>query len=128
MALPTTTWVDHYSSCSTRTTPSSWSAPKASGPYGLWLRQITRHTATAKVCMNVVDTSRTGSEPYNDRLSAQRATVIRQKLAAETPELMARTKVSGVGFRENIIGTGTDDPTDALDRRVEFKILPCAAS
>lgn len=54
MALPTTTWVDHYSSCSTRTTPSSWSDPKVSGPYGLWLQQIARHTATAKMCMSVV--------------------------------------------------------------------------
>ena len=36
-----------------------------------------------------------------------------------------RTKTSGVGFRENIIGTGTDDATDALDRRVEFRIGGC---
>jgi hypothetical protein len=33
-----------------------------------------------------------------------------------------------VGWRENIIGTGTDDVTDALDRRVEFKIVACPAA
>lgn len=103
-----------------------WPDPKISGPYPIWLRQIARYSASEKVCMNVVGhTSRTGSEPYNDRLSEQRATAIRQKLAAEAPELMTRTKASGVGFRENIIGTGTDDATDALDRRVEFKIVGC---
>lgn len=103
-----------------------WPDPKVSGPYPIWLRQIARYSANAKVCMNVVGhTSRTGSEPYNDRLSEQRATAIRQKLASEAPELTARTKASGVGFRENIIGTGTDDATDALDRRVEFKIVGC---
>lgn len=103
-----------------------WSDPKVSGPYNLWLRQIAKQSATAKVCMDVVGhTSRTGSEPYNDRLSAQRATVIRQKLTSEAPELAARTKASGVGYRENIIGTGTDDASDALDRRVEFKIVGC---
>lgn len=103
-----------------------WPDPKVSGPYPIWLRTIARYSASEKVCMDVVGhTSRTGSEPYNDRLSAQRATVIRQKLTTEAPELTQRTKASGVGFRENIIGTGTDDATDALDRRVEFKIVGC---
>ncbi|HET7795356.1 MAG TPA: OmpA family protein [Rhizobacter sp.] len=108
-------------------TTEFWSDPKVSGPYPLWLRQIARQSANAKVCMDVVGhTSRTGSAAYNDKLSAQRATAIRQRLSSEAPELLARTKASGVGFRENIIGTGTDDASDALDRRVEFKIVPCA--
>jgi outer membrane protein OmpA-like peptidoglycan-associated protein len=108
-------------------TTDFWSDPKVSGPYPLWLRQIARQSANAKVCMDVVGhTSRTGSASYNDKLSAQRATAIRQRLSAEAPELVARTKASGVGFRENIVGTGTDDASDALDRRVEFKIVPCA--
>jgi outer membrane protein OmpA-like peptidoglycan-associated protein len=79
--------------------------------------------------MNVVGhTSHTGGEAYNDRLSEQRAMVIRQKLAGEAAELGARMKASGVGFRQNIIGTGTDDASDALDRRVEFRILGCGAA
>ena len=107
-------------------TTDFWSDPKVSGPYALWMRQIARQTAQSKVCMNVVGhTSRTGGDAYNDRLSAQRAAAIRQKLGAESGELMARTRTSGVGSRENIIGTGTDDASDSLDRRVEFKIVSC---
>jgi len=103
-----------------------WSDPKVNGPYALWLRQIARQANAAKVCMNVVGhTSRTGSEQTNDRLSQARATVIKQKLDAEAAELTARTKASGMGWRENIIGTGSDDISDALDRRVEFKIVSC---
>jgi len=103
-----------------------WSDPKVSGPYAIWMRQIAKQTSQAKVCMNVVGhTSRTGGEAYNDKLSAQRAAAIRQRLGAEAGELMTRTKASGVGFRENIIGTGTDDASDSLDRRVEFKIVGC---
>jgi outer membrane protein OmpA-like peptidoglycan-associated protein len=103
-----------------------WSDPKVSGPYPIWLRQIARNAASSKVCMNVVGhTSHTGGEAYNDRLSEQRAAVIRQKLAGEAAELGARMKASGVGFRQNLIGTGTDDASDALDRRVEFKVLGC---
>ena len=107
-------------------TTDFWSDSKISGAYALWMRQIARQTAQAKVCMNIVGhTSRTGGEAYNDKLSAQRSAAIRQKLGTEAAELMPRTKTSGVGSRENIIGTGTDDATDSLDRRVEFKIVGC---
>jgi len=103
-----------------------WSDPKVSGPYDLWLRQIARQATAAKVCMDVVGhTSRTGPEPYNDRLSLNRASYIKQRLEAESRDLALRTRPQGMGFRQNIVGTGTDDVRDALDRRVEFKIVAC---
>ena len=109
-------------------TTDFWSDPKVSGPYAIWLRQIAKQTAQAKVCMNIVGhTSRTGGDAYNDKLSASRSAFIRQKLGTEpgAAEFLTRTKTSGVGSRENIIGTGTDDAGDSLDRRVEFKIVGC---
>jgi len=103
-----------------------WSDPRVSGPYAMWLRQIAKEGTAAKVCMNVVGhTSKTGSEQVNDALSLQRANFIRQKLAAESAALGSRTKTAGMGFRQNIVGSGTDNAVDALDRRVEFKIIPC---
>ena len=107
-------------------TTNFWSDSQVSGPYSFWLRQIARQAAVAKVCMNVVGhTSLTGSQAYNDRLSLQRAAYIKKRLDTEAPELASRTKASGMGFRENLVGTGTDDARDALDRRVEFKIAEC---
>lgn len=104
-----------------------WSDSRISGPYQMWLRQIAREAATAKVCVDIVGhTSRTGSERANDLLSLQRATHIKQRLDATSPGLDSKTKASGKGFRDNIVGSGTDDVRDALDRRVEFKIAPCA--
>ena len=103
-----------------------WSDPKVSGAYPMWLRQIARESTNAKVCMNIVGhTSRTGSEQTNDALSLQRANFIRERLVADAPSLAAKTKTSGMGFRQNIVGSGTDNAVDALDRRVEFKIVPC---
>ena len=103
-----------------------WSDPRVSGPYAMWLRQIAKEGTAAKVCMNVVGhTSKTGSEQVNDALSLQRANFIRQKLAAESAALGSRTKTAGMGFRQNIVGSGTDNAVDALDRRVEFRIVPC---
>ncbi|WP_345540811.1 OmpA family protein [Variovorax defluvii] len=103
-----------------------WSDAKVSGPYGMWLREIARASADAKVCMDIVGhTSRTGSVAFNDMLSMQRARYIRQRLVGEAAVLGERTTTSGKGFRENLIGSGTDDAVDALDRRVEFKIVGC---
>ncbi|KWT75980.1 MULTISPECIES: OmpA family protein [unclassified Variovorax] len=103
-----------------------WPDAKVSGPYPMWLREIARASADAKVCMDVVGhTSRTGSVAFNDTLSVQRARYIRQRLIVEASVLGERTKPSGKGFRENIIGSGTDDAVDALDRRVEFRIVDC---
>ena len=51
---------------------------------------------------------------------------MRQRLiAAKRPSSVARTRAEGMGFRQNIVGSGTDDSFDVLDRRVEFKIVPC---
>lgn len=103
-----------------------WSDPKVSGPYPMWLRQIAKESASARVCMVIVGhTSHTGSEQTNDTLSLQRATFMQQRLAAEATVLAQRTKPSGMGWRENLVGSGTDNAVDALDRRVEFRVEPC---
>jgi outer membrane protein OmpA-like peptidoglycan-associated protein len=103
-----------------------WSDNRVSGPYQMWLRQIAKESTSAKACMNIVGhTSHTGSEQVNDSLSLQRAAYIKQRLTTESTVLGTRTKATGMGFRQNIVGSGSDNAADALDRRVEFKIVPC---
>jgi len=103
-----------------------WSDPNISGAYAMWLRQIAQQAVAAGSCMNVVGhTSRSGPAQTNIALSLKRASVIRQRLAVEQPVLATRLKAEGMGFRENIVGSGTDNSFDVLDRRVEFKIVPC---
>jgi outer membrane protein OmpA-like peptidoglycan-associated protein len=103
-----------------------WSDPKISGSYAMWLRQIAREAVNAKSCMAIVGhTSRSGPAPINDALSLKRAAYVKQRLTLEAPELGPRTRAEGMGFRQNIVGSGTDDSFDVLDRRVEFKIVPC---
>jgi outer membrane protein OmpA-like peptidoglycan-associated protein len=103
-----------------------WPDTKISGPYPVWLRQISQQMATSRTCLRVVGhTSPTGSAPINERLSLRRADYIKQRLVAEARDAAARIETAGVGSRENIIGTGTDDQRDALDRRVEFRVIPC---
>lgn len=106
-----------------------WADSQASGPYGVWLQQIARHAAQNNACLDIVGhTSRSGPEPLNERLSLLRAEYIKQRLESEVPQLSNRTIASGKGSRENIVGTGTDNASDALDRRVEFKVIGCEAT
>lgn len=94
--------------------------------YPMWLRQIARAAQSGDMCLNVVGhTSRTGSEPLNERLSLARAAAVRERMVRESPPLSRRVRTSGVGSRHNLVGSGTDDLRDSLDRRVEFKVLKC---
>lgn len=102
--------------------------PKSAGPYPTWLRQIAdRAGRQSSSCMQVSGhTSRTGAEPLNERLSAQRAQFIKRRLDTDAPQLASRISAVGKGSQENITGLGTDDARDALDRRVEFKVVDCS--
>jgi hypothetical protein len=103
-----------------------WPGPEHAAVYPMWIRQIARAAQAANVCINVVGhTSRSGTEAVNDRISLQRAQTVRRLLEGQVPALSLRLTASGVGYRENIVGTGTDDAIDAIDRRVEFKVVPC---
>jgi outer membrane protein OmpA-like peptidoglycan-associated protein len=100
--------------------------PKVSGPYAMWLRLVAREVAASKSCLTIVGhTSHTGAEQFNDRLSMQRAVAIQRRLEALAPDTAARLVSAGMGFRENLVGSGSDDLRDALDRRVEFKVRNC---
>src|ERR1700733_15100395 len=71
-------------------------------------------------------TSPTGPAAMNDSLSQLRAEYVQSRLEGDEAPLKKRTVATGVGSRENLIGTGRDDGSDVLDRRVELKpIEPC---
>lgn len=104
-----------------------WSDSKVSGPYSIWLRQIAGRVAKSEKCVDVIGhTSHSGSEPMNDKLSLARAQMIKWRLESAAPDLVTRTRATGMGFRENVVGSGADDLSDLQDRRVEFKLAPCA--
>lgn len=103
-----------------------WKDTAVSGIYPMWLRKIASVTYSSDYCMTIVGhTSKTGSEAINDRLSLSRAHAVRDMLMQNERRLGSRIDTAGVGWRENIIGSGTDDARDSLDRRVEFKVRNC---
>lgn len=93
-----------------------------SSSYGMWLEQIASQAVASKTCFQITGhTSPTGTAALNDSLSLLRAEYIQSRLEEDQPTLKKRTVAAGVGSRENLIGTGRDDATDELDRRVELK-------
>ena len=102
--------------------------PDLAAQYTLWLREVAQAAAAGSSCLRVIGhTSKSGTAALNDSLSAQRAAYVRDRLEHGTGSLRGRVASEGVGSRETLIGLGTDDLRDALDRRVEFRVVDCAS-
>ncbi|MEO8249581.1 MAG: OmpA family protein [Burkholderiales bacterium] len=94
--------------------------------YEIWVATLAREIEQARSCVRIVGhTSRTGSASLNDRLSRKRAETLEQMLEHDNRRLATRLSALGVGSREALVGLGTDDLRDALDRRVEFRVVDC---
>jgi outer membrane protein OmpA-like peptidoglycan-associated protein len=105
-------------------TTSLDTAQQTTGPYDMWLREIATHSASRKACLQVTgNSSPTGSAALNDQLSQLRAEYVKGRLETDAPSLQGHLIATGVGSKNNLIGTGADDLSDALDRRVEFKVI-----
>ena len=99
---------------------------RLTGPYPIWIKSIGARASTATACLEVTGhTSATGLEPLNERLSQARADYVKSLLKASAPALAKRTIATGMGSRQTMVGTGRDDASDSLDRRVEFKMIGC---
>ncbi|MBL8429071.1 MAG: OmpA family protein [Dechloromonas sp.] len=100
--------------------------PALSAPYPGWLKAIAKQTGESSKCLEITGhTSPTGPEPLNERLSLLRAEAIKSRLAQNSSGLEKRMIANGVGSRQTMVGNGRDDASDALDRRVEFKVIGC---
>ena len=74
-----------------------------------------------KECFSVVGhSSNSGSKSFNLKLSLKRAQSIKDRAIPYYSNNTNKIRTLGKGFTKNIIGTGADDETDAVDRRVEF--------
>lgn len=97
--------------------------------YTVWLGQIGQFFSRHQYCVQVEGhSSHTGTEHYNKLLSLKRAEKIQSLILNDFPNLATKMKAVGKGFSENIVGTGTDDARDAIDRRVEFEVITCDIS
>ncbi len=105
-----------------------WTGGTLSQDYPMWLREIASRSAAQRVCMLVLGhTSPTGPRAVNESLSERRAKFVRQQIVERAPVLKVRLEALGRGSSDTLVGTGQDDATDALDRRVDFEPQRCNA-
>ena len=50
---------------------------------------------------------------------------MRQILVKQAPSLAPRLSTSALGRAQTLVGSGTDDLRDAVDRRVELRVVDC---
>jgi len=101
--------------------------------YPLWIDTIGEYFETSEECVEIIGhASPTGKAEYDQRLSLQRATRIKQSIIEKFKSVDAKVaSVQGKGHNDcllsepNGICTGTDDEQDAYDRRVEFRVVDC---
>jgi outer membrane protein OmpA-like peptidoglycan-associated protein len=94
--------------------------------YQIWLSALAQEAGNVPACVKIVGhTSRTGSASINEKLSLRRAEAVAKLLEDRNRTLSTRLSVGGSGSREALVGLGTDDVRDALDRRVEFRVVDC---
>jgi len=94
--------------------------------YQLWLRAIGQAVIAKNVCLDVNGhASASGSVDFNQRLSLSRAARIVSRLQQSASLSKSALASYGKGSSEMIVGTGADDTSDAIDRRVEFLVRDC---
>lgn len=105
---------------------SFFGEPEELVEYEIWLRQIARKILESESCVEISGhASRSGKADYNMKLSDKRAHRIQKQLLQVSSAIADKTAAVGRGFEENIVGSGTDDIRDAIDRRVEFTVKGC---
>jgi outer membrane protein OmpA-like peptidoglycan-associated protein len=105
---------------------TAWGADSSTKLYPLWLTEVAQRSGQRNACLEVTGhTSPSGPEPLNERLSLLRAEYVKTEIERRAPNLAKRVIASGAGSRESLVGNGKDDASDALDRRVEFKVIGC---
>jgi outer membrane protein OmpA-like peptidoglycan-associated protein len=94
--------------------------------YQIWTTSLAKGAGRVDSCIRIVGhASRTGRARLNEQLSRRRAETVRQMLEQNNRRLSTRLSAAGAGSREPLSGLGTDDARDALDRRVEFRVVDC---
>ncbi len=94
--------------------------------YQVWIASLAEEAGRTPACVRIVGhTSRSGSASVNERLSRQRAEAVQRMLERDNRSLASKLSAGGVGSKEALVGLGTDDLRDAIDRRVEFRVVDC---
>lgn len=100
---------------------------RISAYYGMWLRRIAdAMLADSQSCLTLNGyAGPSATEQHASELALRRAQTVQRQLETLAPALKSRLRSLAPSATEPLIGGGSDDLRDALDRRVEFAVAPC---
>jgi hypothetical protein len=96
-------------------------------PLPMWWKQIAQRVPQkGGTCLDISGHASSGSgDDAGEGLSFRRAFVVRTQLIERVPHLATATVVNGLGTRQQLVGSGANDASDALDRRIELTLKDC---
>jgi outer membrane protein OmpA-like peptidoglycan-associated protein len=100
--------------------------PELRTEYSFWLSEIAKYFQNRKSCFQI--TGHRGQKEkleHAQDLSLLRAKMVQQIMTTHYPSITFQSKVVGKEASENIMGTGSNDFIDTLDRRVEIVVVDC---
>jgi len=95
-------------------------------PLPMWWKQLAQRVPQkGGTCLDIIGHASGGGDDAGESLSFRRAFVVRTQLIERAPNLASATVVNGLGTRQRLVGSGANDASDALDRRVELTLKDC---
>jgi outer membrane protein OmpA-like peptidoglycan-associated protein len=95
--------------------------------YAGWLNHIAAHVRKNNFCLDISGHSSRSEDKLNDeQLSLSRAKTIQGVMSVTYPGIIKKSHVDGKGFRENMVGNGAKNASDAIDRRIELSVIDCS--
>jgi outer membrane protein OmpA-like peptidoglycan-associated protein len=99
---------------------------RVSAPYGAWLRRIADAMLAGDSCLALRGHAGPSAvEQYSTGLALRRAQLVQRQLETLAPALKGRLHSQAAESVEPLIGSASDDLSDALDRRVDFALASC---
>ena len=99
---------------------------RISGSYPMWLRELARVLRNGQDCLTLTGhAGPSAAEQQAPDLGRWRAQAVQRQLEALAPTLAGRIAAEDAAKSPALIGTGSDDLRDALDRRIEFQLRRC---
>jgi tetratricopeptide (TPR) repeat protein len=101
--------------------------PELAKQYAGWLKYIARYMQRNRYCLDISGHGSRSEDKMNaEQLSLSRARTIQGVMSVTYPGIIKKSRVEGKGFKENIVGNGANDASDAADRRVELSVINCS--
>ena len=101
--------------------------PELAKGYAWWLKHTALFMRKNRFCLDISGhSSRSADKIKAAQLTLSRAKTIQGVMSITYPGIIKKSHVEGEGFQKNLVGSGANDASDAVDRRIELSVIDCS--